>query len=362
MPTEAEAQTQKDVAAAKASVTQAGTDMQQSIGRQAEEIASQKAEAEPIVAAAKGLMEEQQRRLAEPLPEPPKFGTPPKVADYFNKNVGTMLLTAAQLVAGIGAGSGKVRGIRAMNSLASGLNGYREGNLQAAEMGLADYRNQMEAQLKEYQLLVERNNNVIARGNMSINQKINELQLNSAVHGMAIEQETLAQHGIQAFINQNKDLADISFRGMSATLQVKQLEEQIAGRKQQLALESRRIGLESQRLNIEKQHIQQLPLAERRQELNNILTSLQKNLEDERKLPTWSVFGPHQNAERIRFYQDEIDKVQRDLGESAKITLPPAPIQGKSGGRPSAQARLNNLTAQGIGLDEAYKQLAKEGY
>jgi hypothetical protein len=249
-----------------------------------------------------------------------------------------------------------------MNSLASGLNGYREGNLQAAEMGLADYRNQMETQLKEYQLLVERNNNVIARGNMSINQKINELQLNSAVHGMAIEQETLTQHGIQAFINQNKDLADISFRGMSATLQVKQLEEQIAGRKQQLALESRRIGLESERLNIEKDRVKQLPLAERRQELNNILTSLQKNLEDERKLPPWSVIGPSQNAERIRFYQDEIDKVQRDLGESAKITLPPPPTRDKSGGRPSAQARLNNLTAQGIGLDEAYKQLAKEGY
>jgi hypothetical protein len=80
--TEAEAQTQKDVAAAKANVTQAGTDMQRSIDRQAEEIASQKAEAEPIVAGAKGLMEEQQRRLAEPL----------RAAQIWNASQGCRLL------------------------------------------------------------------------------------------------------------------------------------------------------------------------------------------------------------------------------------------------------------------------------
>jgi hypothetical protein len=231
----------KDLEASKATVADLGKEREASIKSEGDILARQRQEIEPAVKETQGLMAEQQKRLAEPPPEAPKLGTPPKVSDYFNKDVGTMLLTAATLVAGIGAGAGRVRGIRAMNSLAGGINGYVAGNLQAAHDGIQDYANQMEAQIKEYQLLTERSNNIITRGGMSIQNKLNELQLLKAVHGMMLDEETVKQKGIGAHIEDTMHQMEITSKLISALNQARRMEQEAKHQAEQEKIDWARI-------------------------------------------------------------------------------------------------------------------------
>src|SRR5512135_381483 len=86
----------------------------------------------------------------------PSLPQPPKLASFLNKDTANMMMAIASVVAGLNS-NGRVRGIRANRALAAGINGYVSGNLEVAKLGLEDWKNQMETQLKENEMMRQHN-------------------------------------------------------------------------------------------------------------------------------------------------------------------------------------------------------------
>lgn len=139
----------------------------------------------------------------------PTLPQPPKLANFLNKDTANMMMAIASVVAGLNS-NGRVRGIRANRALAAGINGYVSGNLEVAKLGLEDWKNQMETQLKENEMMRQHNLDVLTASKMTLEAKQLNFELEAKKWGLEIDKYGAGKDYIKTALDLDKELAGIN--------------------------------------------------------------------------------------------------------------------------------------------------------
>lgn len=142
---------------------------------------------------------------AQPLPNLPQL---PKVQDFMDRDTASMMAGIASLIAGFNS-NGRVRGIRANQSLAAGLKGFQEGSLLRAKLGLEDWKNQVEQQMMEFKMIRQRNLDILQAKGMTIEDKLKEIELSNAPYKNQMMQATIEKEGIDGVVKIDQQMAGI---------------------------------------------------------------------------------------------------------------------------------------------------------
>lgn len=113
----------------------------------------------------------------------PTLPEPPRMQNFLNRDAASMMLSIGTLIGGINS-NGSIRSIRANQALAASINGFMAGNYKVAELGLVDWKNQMEKQVKEFDMIRQNNNDILNASGKSLEAKRFELQMAMAPFGM----------------------------------------------------------------------------------------------------------------------------------------------------------------------------------
>lgn len=118
-----------------------------------------------------------QTQTAPTLPEPPKM------QQFLNRDVASAMLSLGTMIGGINS-NGSIRSIRANKALAGSINGFMEGNMTMAQLGLQDWKNQMTKQVSEFEMIRQNNSDILNASGKSLEAKRFELQMAEAPFGM----------------------------------------------------------------------------------------------------------------------------------------------------------------------------------
>lgn len=113
----------------------------------------------------------------------PTLPEPPRMQNFLNRDVAGNMLAIATLIGGINS-NGSIRSIRANQALAASVNGYMEGNLLVAKLGLEDWKNQVFKQAKEFEMIRQNNNDIMGAEGKSLEAKQAEVELAMKPFGM----------------------------------------------------------------------------------------------------------------------------------------------------------------------------------
>lgn len=142
---------------------------------------------------------------SQPIPSIP---APPKVQDFLNRDTASMMAAVASLIAGFNS-NGRIRGVRANQSLAGAVEGFMQGNLLRAKLGLEDWHNQVEQQLMEFKMIRQRNLDILSAKGMTIEDKLAEIQLANAPYQNEMMKATIEKQGIDGVLKIDKEMAGI---------------------------------------------------------------------------------------------------------------------------------------------------------
>lgn len=116
----------------------------------------------------------------------PTLPEPPRMQNFLNRDVAGNMLAIATLIGGINS-NGSIRSIRANQALAASVNGFMEGNLLVAKLGLEDWKNQVFKQAKEFEMIRQNNNDIMNADGKSLEAKQAEVDLAMKPFGMRME-------------------------------------------------------------------------------------------------------------------------------------------------------------------------------
>jgi hypothetical protein len=142
---------------------------------------------------------------AQPVPS---LGQPPKLQNFMDRDTANMMAGVASLIAGFNS-NGRIRGLRANQSLAAGINGYMKGAYEKAYLGLQDWKNQVEAQLTEFKMMRQQKLDILNASGMTLEDKLAEIKLVGAPYDNQLIQAKQEKEGIDGVLAIDKEMAQI---------------------------------------------------------------------------------------------------------------------------------------------------------
>lgn len=172
-------------------------------------LARSEAAAAPVREEAIGAMRSREAAAEQVASQPiPSIPAPPKVQDFMNRDTATIMASIGALIAGFNS-NGRIRGVRANLALAGALTGFQQGSLLRAKLGLEDWRNEVEAQLAEFKMIRQRNLDILSAKGMTVEDKLQEIQLVQAPYMNEMMRATIEKQGIEGVLKIDKEMAGI---------------------------------------------------------------------------------------------------------------------------------------------------------
>src|SRR5262245_7095819 len=171
----------------------------------------------------------------------PTLPEPPRMKEFLNRDVAQNMLMLGTLIGGINA-NGSIRSIRANKALAAATDGFMEGNFFIAKLGLEDWKNQMEKQKTEFEMIRQNNKDILEASGKSLEAKKFELEMALAPFGMKEKIYQNERTFIADAVRLDHELAGIN-TAMAHTIEA--LDPTLKG-----------INLEIQRVKLEQERVQ----------------------------------------------------------------------------------------------------------
>ncbi len=199
-----------------------------------------------MIDAAKGVEGAAQNIMGQ---QAPHFPAPPKLQNFINKDQANIMMGVASLIAGFNS-NGRMRGIRANQALAAGINGYVNGNLEMAKLGLEDWKHQIEQQKLEFETMRQNNLDILNASGKSLEAKKLETEMAMKPYGMKLEGFKVGQDYVNDVVKIDTQMAQIigkmeeSLKPATSAIQMLSLEERIRHNKAMEAKTSAMGGLD----------------------------------------------------------------------------------------------------------------------
>lgn len=183
-----------------------------------------------------------QTQTAPTLPEPPKM------QQFLNRDVASAMLSLGTMIGGINS-NGSIRSIRANKALAGSINGFMEGNMTMAQLGLQDWKNQMTKQVSEFEMIRQNNRDILDASGKSLEAKKFELEMAMAPFGMKQKIFENNRTFLADAVKLDHELFQIN-QAMMGT--ISKVDPVLA----QLRLETAQVGLAGKKLDLQKKQME----------------------------------------------------------------------------------------------------------
>lgn len=260
-----------------------------------------------MIDAAKGVEGAAQNIMGQ---QAPHFPAPPKLQNFINKDQANIMMGVASLIAGFNS-NGRMRGIRANQALAAGINGYVNGNLEMAKLGLEDWKHQIEQQKLEFETMRQNNLDILNASGKSLEAKKLETEMAMKPYGMKLEGFKVGQDYVNDVVKIDTQMAQIigkmeeSIKPATSAIQMLSLEERIRHNK---AMEAKTGGPGGDEtiLGIPKSQIPQAQPGQKNEAFLNMLSPFDQNIVKQlvnRQLTAkdFGGFGAQASARRFQY-------------------------------------------------------------